>query len=73
MANIEDFEMEVDLEEMTLEELNEYREKVEGELDILETQIPEDDESPEYAEWEEKIQVLEELLDDIDSCIDNLS
>ncbi len=72
MAYIDDFEMREDLDEMTLEELQEYREKVEEELDILEAKMPDDEETPEYEEWDEKIQALEEHLDDIDSYIDDL-
>ena len=55
------------LDEMTPEEMAEFREKLLATLDEMETFEPDiDEEEDEYYEWEDRINVLHDLLDAID-------
>ena len=52
------------LEEMTPEQLAEFREKLLATLDELETFEPDiDEEEEEYYEWEDRINILHDLID----------
>ncbi len=52
------------LEEMTPEQLVEFREKLLATLDELETFEPDmDEEEEEYYEWEDRINILHDLID----------
>ena len=58
------------LEEMTPEEMAEFREKMLATLDEMETFEPDiDEEEDEYYEWEDRINVLHDLIDIIDDRI----
>jgi hypothetical protein len=58
------------LEEMTPEEMAEFREKLLATLDEMETFEPDiDEEEDEYYEWEDRINVLHDLIDIIDDRI----
>ena len=55
------------LDEMTPEEMAEFREKLLATLDEMETFEPDiDEEEDEYYEWEDRINVLHDLIDAID-------
>ena len=55
------------LEEMTPEMLAEFRDKLLATLDDMETFEPDiDEEEDEYYEWEDRINVLHDLIDAID-------
>ena len=47
------------------DELNALQTEAERLYDLLLQQEPEDTESEEYADWEEKLEVLDDLMDDI--------
>ena len=52
------------LEEMTLEQMAEFREKLSATLEEMETFEPDiDEEEDEYYEWEDRINVLQDLID----------
>ncbi len=52
------------LEEMTPEQLAEFQEKLLATLDELETFEPDmDEEEEEYYEWEDRINILHDLID----------
>lgn len=52
------------LEEMTPEQLAEFREKLLATLEELETFEPDmDEEEEEYYEWEDRINILHDLID----------
>lgn len=52
------------LEEMTPEQLAEFREKLMATLDEMETFEPDiDEEEEEYYEWEDRINILHDLID----------
>ena len=52
------------LEEMTPEQMAEFREKLVETLDEMETFEPDiDEEEDEYYEWEDRINVLQDLID----------
>ena len=58
------------LDEMTPEEMAEFREKLLATLDEMETFEPDiDEEEDEYYEWEDRINVLHDLIDIIDDRI----
>ena len=58
------------LEEMMPEEMAEFREKLLATLDEMETFEPDiDEEEDEYYEWEDRINVLHDLIDIIDDRI----
>lgn len=52
------------LEEMTPEQMAEFREKLLVTLDEMETSEPDmDEEEEEYYEWEDRINILHDLID----------
>lgn len=59
-----------DLSGMTPERLNRFREK----LDVLYAEIealePEDTESEEFLDWEETLEQLDDLMDDVNDSLD---
>ena len=62
----------LDLEGMSLEELESTLEDLKRKLAILQGDEPEDDESDEYEEWEDEIEELEEQIEEVQSAIDDL-
>ena len=55
------------LAEMTREEMTDFREKLLATLDEMETFEPDiDEEEEEYYEWEDRINILHDLIDAID-------
>ena len=55
------------LEDMTPEAMAEFREKLLATLDEMETFEPDiDEEEEEYYEWEDRINILHDLIDAID-------
>ncbi|MCD8041041.1 MAG: hypothetical protein LUF82_05945 [Clostridia bacterium] len=62
----------IDMDDMTVEELEAYYDQVECEYDDLENEEPDDIESDEHYEWEEKTEELEDLMSDIEDRITKL-
>lgn len=62
----------LDLEDKTLEELNDLLEELQRQLEIMQGDEPEDDESDEYEEWEDEISRLEDMIDQVQEAIDDL-
>lgn len=59
------------LEGMSREEMAEFREKLLATIDEMETFEPDiDEEEDEYYEWEDRINILHDLIDAIDSQLD---
>lgn len=55
------------LADMTPEDMAEFREKLLATLDEMETSEPDiDEEEEEYYEWEDRINILHDLIDAID-------
>lgn len=55
------------LEDMTQEEMAEFRDRLLETLDEMETFEPDiDEEEDEYYEWEDRINVLHDLMDAVD-------
>lgn len=61
----------LDLDDLSLDELNELLEKLEQQLAILEADEPEDEDSDEYEEWEDEVEELEDQIDQVQSAIDD--
>lgn len=60
------------LEGMTPETMAEFREKLLATLDEMETFEPDiDEEEEEYYEWEDRINILHDLIDAIDARNEN--
>jgi len=59
-----------DIENMSIEELEDYLQELEGQYEAVESEEPDDSESEEYEEWEEN---LEEIEDEIDCVKDKLA
>ena len=56
------------LEEMDQEELSDFRDQLQDTLDQMMTEEPDPDEEEEaYYEWEDRINVLHDMIDSIDS------
>ena len=56
------------LADMTPEDMAEFREKLLATLDEMETFEPDiDEEEEEYYEWEDRINILHDLIDAIDA------
>lgn len=55
----------MELEEMTLEQLYEYREQLMEDIAELDEQEPFDESSEEFVNWAEEHEELEDLLDDV--------
>lgn len=60
------------IDEMSKEELLKYRAVLEGQMDDLDDEEP-DDETPEHEEWEELHEELEDLLDEVEDRLDELT
>lgn len=60
------------IDEMSKEELLQYRAVLVDKLDELDDEEPDDD-TPEYEEWGELHEELEDLLDEVDDRLDELS
>ncbi len=71
MTNYDDEFEEKDIEEMSRDELYDYRETVEEKYNDLYDNEPDDYDSS-HDEWEEEIGKIEELLADIESRINEL-
>lgn len=63
---------EPDLDEMNREDLLDYLETVQAQIDRLNGQEPEDMDSEEYALWGDRHEALEDLADDIQNLLDNI-
>lgn len=60
------------LEEMSPEQMAEFREKLVATLDEIEVFEPDiDEEEEEYYEWEDRINILHDLIDAIDSRLED--
>lgn len=70
MRDFEEF-AEMDIEDMTLEDLEEYKEAAENKYDELYDNEP-DGYDDSHDEWEDKISEIEELLAELDSRISEL-
>ena len=58
------------LADMTPEDMAEFREKLLATLDEMETFEPDiDEEEEEYYEWEDRVNILHDMIDAIDSRI----
>lgn len=65
--------IETNFEEMSLEELKDYRSKLEEVIDNFNNAEPDEDaELEKHEQWEDMLLDVEELLDEIDSYIENL-
>ena len=59
------------LEEMDQEELMDFRDQLQDTLDQMMTDEPDPDEEEEaYYEWEDRINVLHDMIDSIDSMME---
>ncbi len=59
------------LANMTQEDMAEFREKLLATLDEMETFEPDiDEEGEEYYEWEDRINILHDLIDAIDAQLE---
>lgn len=61
-----------DLDSMNLEQLQACREETEQRIKALNAQEPADMESEAYEAWGDAHELLEDLLDDIQDCLDAL-
>ena len=60
------------LADMDRDELAEFREKLLAALDEMETFEPDiDEEEDEYYEWEDRINILHDMIDATDSLLEN--
>ena len=60
------------LADMDRDELTEFREKLLATLDEMETFEPDiDEEEDEYYEWEDRINILHDMIDATDSLLEN--
>ena len=62
----------MEIAEMTLSELYEYREQLQEDLDALDESEPDDETSEEFTDWAEEHEALEDLLDDVTERIEEL-
>jgi DNA repair exonuclease SbcCD ATPase subunit len=65
--------LEKDIEDMTLPELEDYLAELESQLSTMDDDEPEDDSSDEYEAWAEAHEDLEDLIDDVNDRIEELS
>ena len=59
-----------DLSGMTPERLNRFREKLDALNAEIEALEPEDTESEEFLDWEETLEQLDDLMDDVNDSLD---
>lgn len=62
-----------DIDDMTVEELEVYREQLEEKIARLDAIEPTDEESDEYEEWADHHEDLEDLLDEVEDRLDEIS
>lgn len=67
-----DIAVEPDINELTIEQLQEYLDDLEDRLGELEDNEPEDEDSDEYDEWEEKYSEVEELIEEVTERLEQL-
>ena len=61
-----------DIDEMTIDELNAYRNTIEEKIEELDLKEPDDEESEEYEDWADEHEDLEDLLDEVIERLDEL-
>lgn len=61
-----------DIDEMTVNELEAYREELEEKIARLDAIEPADEESEEYEDWADAHEDLEDLLDEVEDRLDEL-
>ena len=61
-----------DIDDMTVEELEAYREELEEKIARLDAIEPADEESEEYDDWADQHEDLEDLLDEVEDRLDEL-
>ena len=61
-----------ELEEMSADDIQEYRGTVEAVIEKLDTLEPKNENSDAYADWAEYHEDLEDLLDEIQDILDDL-
>ena len=59
-----------DLSCMTPERLNRFREELDALYAEIEALEPEDTESEEFLDWEETLEQLDDLMDDVNDSLD---
>lgn len=65
--------IETNFGELSLEELKDYRSKLEEVIENFHNAEPDEDEEPEkYEQWEEMLLDVEEMIDEIESYIEDL-
>ena len=62
----------LDLEDKSLEELNNLLEELQRRLEIMQADEPDDEESDEYEEWEDEISRLEDIIDEVKEGINDI-
>ena len=63
---------EPDIDEMTVEELQEYQAQLKQQIADLDENKPEDQESEEFNDWADAHEELEDLLDDVIDKLEEL-
>lgn len=63
----------LDIDDMTVEELEAYREELEEKIARLDAIEPADEESEEYDDWADQHEDLEDLLDEVEDRLDEIS
>lgn len=63
---------ELDVDDMSIEELEAYIAQLRAKRDALEDEEPDDEDSDEYEEWEEECEQLEDMIDDAQDRLDDL-
>lgn len=66
-------ELEPDIDELTVEQLQEYLDDLVERLGELEDNEPADTSSDEYDEWEDKYSEIEDLIDEVEERLRELS
>jgi len=61
----------LDLEDLTLPELQTLLEDLNDKLDDLQSEEPEDEDSDDYEEWEEAVDRLEDQIDQVEDAIED--
>ena len=61
-----------DIDDMTIEELEAYREELEEKIAQLDAIEPADEESDKYDDWADQHEDLEDLLDEVEDRLDEL-
>lgn len=61
-----------DINDMSLDELEDYYEELQSQYDDLEDEEPEDSDSEEYEDWEDNLTEIEDEMDSVQSRINEL-